>query len=82
LTVDQISGQCWKSVKMIFRPATFDRDVIVIDESNFVETVLDPDDRTSVSLRPATMQEPDHRDCRLLCAPRKRPRRRRCNHAV
>src|SRR5262249_10887050 len=76
------------------RPAIFDRDVLTLDVTGFVQATAERGRHGSVRLSRLSIQESDHRHRRLLRARAERPRRRaaeqrdelapfhRCNHSI
>jgi hypothetical protein len=59
------------------RPAIYDRNVFVLDETDFVQAIVKRSNGVGVGVRCIWIEKPDHRHCRLLRARSERPRRRR-----
>ncbi len=75
VTANEIGGQLWQPLVLVFRPAIFDGDVTALDEPYFGETAPERRQLCRISLRRCCSQHPDYRH-RLLGARRARPRRR------
>jgi hypothetical protein len=56
-----------------FRPAEFDRDVAALDIAGFGETFAESGRLMCKRLGRTSVEEPDHRHCRLLRAGCERP---------
>src|SRR5262249_43556379 len=67
----------WQSIKVAFRPAEFNRNVLALDEARFAQAVAECRHQRDVLLWRTRVQISDHRHCRLLPSRRERPRSRR-----
>src|SRR5262245_53824068 len=77
LAMNQIGYQCRQSVVLPLRPPPFDRYVAALNVTGFAQPLAKCGDGPRVAtLGPTGVDEPDHRQRRLLRARRERPRRR------
>src|SRR5262245_23214327 len=78
LAMNQIGYQCRQSVVLPLRPPPFDRYVAALNVTGFAQPLAKCGDGPRVATLGRTgVDEPDHRQRRLLRARRERPRRRR-----
>ena len=76
LTADEVGRQHREPIKATFRRAVFDCDVLAFDEAARFKPWRNAVTRCSASASDVLRRNPIHRQCRLLRARRKRPRRR------
>jgi hypothetical protein len=76
LTLNEIGRERRQAIQSSLRPAIFDRDVLTLDVTCLVQATAERGHGGSERLRRLSIQESDHRDCRLLRPRPERPRRR------
>jgi hypothetical protein len=54
-------------------PAKFDRDILSLDEADFIQASAKPGHETLISIRRRRTEKSDHRHRRLLCVRTQRP---------
>jgi hypothetical protein len=78
LTANQIGRQCRQSVVLVVRPEVFGRHVPALDIAGFGKALVERAHTGHNQIRRSGVEEPDHRQRRLLRARRERP----CCHAA
>ena len=78
LSASQIGRQRWKPIDLIVGPAVFDRYVLALDMTGFLQTLAKSAQTVHVRAGRRAVQEPDHRHRLLLRPRRQRPCRRAC----
>src|SRR5262249_41813295 len=76
LSAHQFTGQRRQPIILTVRPAVFDCDVLALDMARLLQPLSKRAQTLPVVLERCGAEEADHRECRLLRARRKRPRRR------
>src|SRR5262245_65474434 len=74
---NQLGRQPGQPIHLILGPAIFDRHALALDIASILEALAEWAEKILTGVRRSWVKEPDHRQCRLLCPCRKRPRRRR-----
>jgi hypothetical protein len=77
---NQLGRQRRQPIELIVGRAVFDCDVLALNIAGFVQTLAKCAELDSPCLRRCGVNEPDHRDCRLLPARHERPRRHAAEH--
>src|SRR5262249_10491485 len=73
MTVHEVCGQCGKSIVTAFRPAIFDRDILALDGTGFLQTLVERRYEMCIRTGRSAVEIADHRHRRLLRARRERP---------
>src|SRR5262249_13487496 len=73
LTANQVGRKLWQSIVLILRPTIFDRHVLALDKSGFLEALAECGHEVGPIGKRSTVEETDHRHC--LRPRRERPRR-------
>ena len=77
-STDKVGDDLRQTIVTALQPMVIDRGVLTLDIAGFPETVAERGCGRSECLCRPGLEEPDHRQCRLLLCPRRhRPRRRR-----
>jgi hypothetical protein len=71
---DEIGCERRQLTKLVLRPVVFDRHILALDIAGFLEAQEKRNGDALVDIK--WVKEPDHRQPRLLCPRRQRPRRR------
>src|SRR5262245_4337946 len=74
---NEISCQCGKAFRLVFRRAIFDGDVVALDIATFLQRLAEGSQAHNVDLGGPDAEKADHRHRQLLRAQRQRPRNRR-----
>src|SRR5262245_55268306 len=74
---NEVSCERRQPIQLSLRPAIFDRDVLTLDVTGFVQATAERAHYGSERLSRLSIQKSDHRHRRLLRPRRDRPRRRR-----
>src|SRR5262249_21874791 len=63
LTANQIGRKLWQSIVLILRPTLFDRHVLALDKSGFLEALAERGHQVGPIGKRSAVEETDHRHC-------------------
>src|SRR5262249_40644574 len=63
LTANQVGRKLWQSIVLILRPTIFDRHVLALDKSGFLEALAECGHQVGPIGKRSAVEETDHRHC-------------------